>query len=114
MASIRNTLPGPRYPSKKLRRFALKLTIETSQTLARVAPDGVLTNPAILTGRAHTIVNVDLTMRAGEPDGAGTLERVDEVVADATVEAGIRSTFVDVSFTLSARETWEKREHIFS
>ena len=54
---------------------------------------------------SSAIVFVLLAVLSGESDGAGAAVAVDQVGADAAVDAGARAAFVQVSFTISSGVT---------
>lgn len=82
------------------------LTCKAGRTLAGVAGDGVSADASVAAGAADTVVDVGLAAGAREADGTRTLERVDQVVADATVQARVDLALVYVDLTLRAREPW--------
>jgi hypothetical protein len=98
---------NPNFGQTVNKFHSFSLTGKSCQTFTRVSRNGVLTNPAIVTGRAHTIVDVDLTVRSRKANRTSAFERVDQIVTDASVQTRVGSTLVNVCLTLSAGETWK-------
>lgn len=78
---------------------------KTWWTFASVTRYGVLAYAAVSTRVGNAVVYVDLTSGTGETRGAGTLEGVDEIVTNSTVQTGLILAFVYVDFALGSSET---------
>lgn len=83
--------------------------VESSKSLraiTSVTGNGISAISSILTRCADTVVNVDVTFLARESGRTDTLVSVNHICADATVDARIRSAFIDVNFAMDSSVTF--------
>lgn len=84
-------------------------TCEAKRAFAGVVSDGIVAGSSVSTRTGDAVVDVNLAPRAGEADGAGAFERVDEIVARAAVQTGPVLAFVYVDLALCPSETCKKK-----
>lgn len=68
-----------------------------------------MANAIVAAWLRHTVVDIDLTTRSGESDGARAFESVNHIRASSTIQTWFGFAFVDVDFALRSRETCRKK-----
>lgn len=73
-----------------------------------------MANAIVAAWLRHAVIDIDLTTRSGESDGARAFESVNHVRAGSAIQTWFRFAFVDVDFALSSRETCRKVNRLVS